>query len=257
MIEGIVGLPGNGKSLFATLLMEQAAKSGRRVLANFPTEFSEFALWEDMVEADNCDCFIDEAQMWFSARNWTRTTQIELGVFQQHRKNGMNMYWIAQHENRVDVAMREITAYYNRVRKFGDFILVSRFTPDDAKTCMGRRLFFGPRLYDRYDTKTIIGAKDGEGYKAGRSAAYGVAGDLTAENHRIIGGKLFLRVDDGVGQICYRLPKDVDAMSAVNRDAEQRLQMSDSVLYPVFSVVDNPAWRLRQQDAINRAKSGH
>lgn len=214
MIEGIVGLPGQGKTLFATVLMEEAASAGRRVISNFPSNFSEEGLWHDMFQADNSLCAIDEAQMWFGAREWTKTTKLELGMFQQHRKNGLDVLWIAQHENRVDVALREITAFIWRVRKFGDFILASKFTPDDRKNCLQRRLIHAPKYYNKYDTLKIIGDREGEGAHRGKSTA--LAGDVRDGQSRIINGVLFLRVELFGGRVIWRRPKDVELESVLD-----------------------------------------
>ena len=125
MIEGIVGLPGSGKTLLACRMIEKARKEGKRCFANFssPDGRWERVVWDEIVKLDNCFVLLDEAHMWFPSRDWNKQTQDVLGIFQQHRKLGMDLVWIAQHENRIDVALRELTAYLHWCRKIGPFII--------------------------------------------------------------------------------------------------------------------------------------
>lgn len=126
-----------------------------------------------MVEATNCLAVIDEAHMWFSARKWTQTEQSDLAAFQQHRKEGMDVIWIAQHESRVDVAIRELTAFIWRHRKLGRFVIASKVTPDEPKKVIDRRFVaIRPELYNNYFTEERIGFRDGSGYKFGAGTAY-------------------------------------------------------------------------------------
>ena len=147
----------------------------RRILANFhsATGLWDFGLWRDFVEAYNCLAVIDEAHMWFSARSWTKTQQLELSIFQQHRKEGLDLWWIAQHENRVDVAIREVTAFIWRVRRFGRYVVASKRTPDDMKHVLSRKVWvLTPAVFQHYFTEERIGDREGNGYGLGRGAAY-------------------------------------------------------------------------------------
>jgi hypothetical protein len=175
MIEAIVGLPGSGKTLWAVHRLIKAKKQGRHALANFHsrTGMWDFGLWADIAEAGNCLAVIDEAHMWFSARNWSKTNQLELSYFQQHRKEGVDLCWIAQHENRVDVAIRELTAFIYRVRKMGRFCWISKTTPDEPRKPLKRSLWLIDQgLFQHYFTEERIGERDGTGYKFGGGAAY-------------------------------------------------------------------------------------
>lgn len=183
MIEGITGLPGGGKTLFAVRRLLAAKQAGRDTLANFHSRTGSwrFGLWMDIATAGNCLAVIDEAHMWFSARSWTKTQQLELAVFQQSRKEGLDLLWIAQHENRVDVAVREVTAFLWRCRRVGKWIIARQFTPDDPKHTTGRRIFrIDPGLYQHYFTEERIGDRDGTGYAFGGSDAYRAGADAAA-----------------------------------------------------------------------------
>lgn len=175
MIEAHVGLPGSGKTLHATARLISAKKQGRRALANFhcQSDLWQFALWDQMIDSTNCLAVIDEAHMWFSSRKWHLNDQVDLAAFQQHRKQGMDIIWIAQHESRVDVAVREVTAFIWRHRRLGRVVIASKVTPDDPKKVIGRRcVMVRPILYNNYFTEEVIGFRDGTGYKFGAGSAY-------------------------------------------------------------------------------------
>ncbi len=175
MIEAYVGLPGSGKTLHAVKRLLEAKAQKRKTLANFHSQTGswDFALWRDIAEAGNCLAVIDEAHMWFSARTWTKTQQLELSVFQQHRKEGVDLVWIAQHEARVDVAIREVTAYIWKHRRFGRFVVATQVTPDEPRKPLKRKVFpITPRLFSHYFTEERIGLRDGEGYGFGGGEAF-------------------------------------------------------------------------------------
>lgn len=175
MIEAVVGLPGSGKTLWATNRLIQAKRRGRDTIANFHsrTGMWEFGLWLDIVNRGNCLAVIDEAHMWFSARSWGKTQQAELSYFQQHRKEGIDLLWIAQHQDRVDVAVREVTAFIWKVRKLGPFCWITKTTPEEPKRPLKRILWkIDPGIFNHYFTEERIGFRDGEGYRLGGGAAY-------------------------------------------------------------------------------------
>lgn len=111
MIEGYVGRPGSGKSYTLTARALEIAKRGRPVFANYP------------IDAPNCWTFtadqlldlppgvivIDEAHLWFPARQSLRLPPSWLAMLSQTRKNGWDLLWCAQHEGRVDRIIRDIS----------------------------------------------------------------------------------------------------------------------------------------------------
>ena len=177
MIEGIVGLPGSGKSYYAVVRMIEAMRSGRRVLANFhPMDRAgwEFGLWSDMCSAVDALCVIDEAHIWFPSRKWQENTVQELAVWQQHRKRGLDLVWISQHEQRVDTALRELTAWVYRCRSVGGRVTaVTQATLEAPPQVLSRRfLVRNPLVWKYFDTSEIIGGRDGSGYGRGEASAY-------------------------------------------------------------------------------------
>ena len=114
--------------------------------------------------------------MWFSARSWNRQTQLELSWFQQSRKEGLDLMWIAQHEARVDTAIREVTAYFRKCRSLfhGRLVMVKTVTPDEPKKAL-KIEFFSPSssLFRHYWTEQRIGDREGTGYAFGRASVSG------------------------------------------------------------------------------------
>lgn len=175
MIESFTGLPGSGKTLHAVRRLLQAKASGRPAYANFHSRSNdwEYVLFDDIRYIDNGLVVLDEAHMMFSSRNWSATTQAQLGLFQQHRKLGIDLIWIAQSANRVDVALRELTAFEHRHRRMGKLVLVRVVDPMQAGTekekTIRRNVFaITPLLTNSYWTEERIGNLTGQGAGFGR-----------------------------------------------------------------------------------------
>lgn len=193
MIEIVTGLPGSGKTLSMTRRILAARLAGRRVIANFHSTKNiwEFGLWEQFKTAENALCVIDEAQMWLNSREFKNNSVADLAVFQQSRKNGLDLVVVCQHENRVDIAVRELSAYIHRCKNlFGKYTLVKTYSADEPEKCMGREIFrHNKQLYDHYFTTEVIGERDGKGYQLGAASLGGrselVDGRLTPTHIRI------------------------------------------------------------------------
>lgn len=230
-IWGITGLPGAGKSLYAVHLMEKLQARGKRVLSNFHTRggLSDFALWNDMKMATNAACIIDEAQTWFPSRFYKEQSKTELSAFQQHRKRGLDLYWIAQHEDRVDVALRELTAGYfrvNRLWRFGWATL--KFPEMKAKRDNGGVFPFwhSAKLYRSYWSAEIIGDRNGEGYELGESS-------LLAED-----GAVILYRFEVDGQTFYRDQDAPDLMACAQAVRQLGGTMRKMIKDPVYGMMD-------------------
>lgn len=223
-----------------------------------------------MVEATNCLAVIDEAHMWFSARKWTSTEQADLAAFQQHRKEGMDVIWIAQHESRVDVAIRELTAFIWRHRRLGRFVIASKVTPDEPKKALKRKcIMIRPELYNNFFTEERIGFRDGTGYKFGAGNAYKRSagrGPALDENNRLApnyfrletpGSVRYLPVDSvGISEaVAFALAEwrvlkpqaePEDFCRPVYRGADKRFHLLD----PAGTIVPNEA----QKDMLDQAR---
>lgn len=109
MIEGWIGRPGSGKTytLVARALKER--DRGRDVFANFPIDGCWVFEPEDLLELPPGLIIIDEAHLWFSARQAISLPPSWLAEMSQTRKNSWDIIWSAQHENRVDRVIRDVS----------------------------------------------------------------------------------------------------------------------------------------------------
>lgn len=170
MIKFVTGIPGQGKTLYTTKMILETRKTGRQVYANFHSRKGlwDFALWEDMMNAENALCVVDEAQMWFNSRSWKDNTTADLAVFQQSRKNGLDLIIVVQNEARVDVGIRELAAYHVKCQKLFDKWIVAKTYVWEKDKPLSKEFFrIKPSLFNHYFTQEIIGERDGRGYRFG------------------------------------------------------------------------------------------
>lgn len=193
MIESFTGLPGSGKSLHCVKRLIQASQAGRKCYANFHSRFGvwDYITWEEIGYIEEGLVVLDEAHMLFSSRNWSSTTQGQLALFQQHRKLGIDVIWVAQSAQRVDVALRELTAFETRHRRAGRLIIhktVDPSLPENSREKVIRRGFFPLTeiLTRHYYTEERIGDKTGAGAGFGRWPS--VDGRLPITHVRAVGG---------------------------------------------------------------------
>jgi hypothetical protein len=111
VIEGLVGRPGSGKSYTLTEKALRAAKGGRDVFVNYPVAGCYLFGPEDLLHLPPGLIVIDEAHLWFPARMALRLPPSWLAGLSQTRKNGWDLLWAAQHENRVDRVLRDVTSW--------------------------------------------------------------------------------------------------------------------------------------------------
>lgn len=204
MIEGIVGYPGSGKSLFAALLAYRTAEAQkqvpencrRQVWANFPVAHAgvkHFTRWDEVKDLYDSDVYIDEAHLWFPAREFQKYGKVEdMITWAQHRHDGLNMIWIAQSPGQIDVQIREMfTAYiYKVVRLFppknlrlhrqsplervlGQLSVVKKYEAENygkstKQTGAGRGLLNCSKHFGIYDTTYTVGDRNGNGARYGR-----------------------------------------------------------------------------------------
>jgi len=179
MIESYTGLPGSGKTLNAVRRLLQAKAKGIPTFANFHSRSKswDYVLFNDIKYLETGLVVLDEAHMSFSSRNWSKTTQEQLGLFQQHRKLGIDLIWIAQSASRVDLALRELTAYEHQHMKFGRFVRVRVIDPamaDSKRRPIKRYWYYIERsITDHYYTEERIGDINGRGAGFGRLGASG------------------------------------------------------------------------------------
>lgn len=113
MIEGYIGRPGSGKSYTLTARAIELAKRGRTIFANYPINHEGCFTFapEQLLDLPAGVIVIDEAHLWFPARQSLKLPPSWLAMLSQTRKNGWDLLWCAQHENRVDRVIRDVSSW--------------------------------------------------------------------------------------------------------------------------------------------------
>lgn len=113
MIEGLIGRPGSGKSYTLTERAVREGRRGRQVFCNYGLVGEN--IWtfspDQLLDLPPGLIVIDEAHLWFSARQSLRLPPSWLAMLSQTRKNGWDLLWCAQHETRVDRVLRDVSSY--------------------------------------------------------------------------------------------------------------------------------------------------
>lgn len=180
MIQGVVGLPGQGKSLWMARAAAMDMRRGMRVAANFRLRGADylpnFAAMLAWCSSNPNGCvYIDEAGVVLNARNW-RSVPLEIQIlFAQHRHYGLDLIWASQRIGQVDKSLRELSQYITRVRKIwpgfppsglpsGGYYLLPIFRADTYESDRLRKpiwtewFAFSSRWAEMYRTTEIIGA---------------------------------------------------------------------------------------------------
>lgn len=123
MIYIVDGPPGAGKSYFGTRVAVKTLLDGRRpcftnypvVLGNKSTFVWDYSLISEPVQ--DAVIIMDEAYRDVSSRDFKKFSKDEHTFFATNRHNGLDIYLIAQHLNRVDVIIREMANEIIRISK--------------------------------------------------------------------------------------------------------------------------------------------
>lgn len=181
MIYAIVGKPGEGKSYTAVKLVKSFLEKGNDVYANVLIDERKLQLrhnkkhklgtlyyWRSLAQFRYITkgiVIIDEAASYFEARNWARFTIDDRIKFQQHRKQRLDIYLIAQSFGRIESAIRQLVNHVyemKRINIFGKQLFIKKmFTPEDidlkTRKPLSTNLFFlDKKIADAYDTEEII-----------------------------------------------------------------------------------------------------
>lgn len=111
MIEGFIGRPGSGKSYSLTRRVLLEADRGHLVFTNWDVAYKNVYRYREdqLLDLPAGKIFVDEAHLWFPARQALNLPPSWLAMLSQTRKSGWDLYWCAQHETRVDRALRDVT----------------------------------------------------------------------------------------------------------------------------------------------------
>lgn len=121
MIETLIGRPGSGKSFELTARALDQADRDRMVFVNYGLKHPNVYQFgpEDLLHLPPGLVVIDEAHLWFPARGSLKLPMSWLAGMSQTRKKGWDMLLAAQHESRLDRAVRDVSNLQWLVRSWG------------------------------------------------------------------------------------------------------------------------------------------
>lgn len=105
------GLPGSGKSTYASLLVSQCQKVGIPVYCNFPVKGTyQFNPVSDLGQymLENCVIIIDEAGLVFNNRDFAKFSKSNLEFFKLHRHYNTEIHVFSQGINDCDIKIRQL-----------------------------------------------------------------------------------------------------------------------------------------------------
>lgn len=159
MIDIYTGTPGSGKSLHVASRLCGLLRSNHLVITNFEVDRKRIPNPEMLVILDNSRLknpkavrgiiddywqsvdkpvhegaivlFIDEAQLLFNSREWSKTQGSGwISFFTQHRKFGLDIVLVAQFMEMIDRQVRSLIEYeyiHRKVSNFGGMGLIAGF----------------------------------------------------------------------------------------------------------------------------------
>lgn len=191
-VEGFIGLPGSGKTYALSVRGLKALDQGRRVFSNYGLRGTiALDVWDHANIGNTkdpgpaCDCgscfvsisdavvLVDEINLWAPSRMWNALPIGLLHRWAQVRKYQTQILWSAQHEDRVDKVIREVTGWIWECRMvFGARALfwvpgfptfaLNAYEPSDLRRELSRKSLGSQRLRLRadiaesYDTFRIV-----------------------------------------------------------------------------------------------------
>jgi len=191
-VEGFIGLPGAGKTYALAQRGLREIQRGRRVYSNFGLRGSlPLDVWDHANVGNtkdpgpSCDCgecfvsisdacvLLDEINLWAPSRLWNALPIGLLHRWAQVRKYRTTILWSAQHEDRVDKVIREVTGWIWECRPFpGGRLLhwvpgyptfrLEAYEPSDLRRELSRKALgrANPKLRadiaEAYDTFRIV-----------------------------------------------------------------------------------------------------
>jgi hypothetical protein len=131
-VVGIVGRMGSGKSYFAVRMAYRRLLAGANVCTNFTMQFEQlcdragcehedciaaqlagrwrrFVGWEQLIELEDCIVIVDEAHLYAPSNKTLSFPDDARWKLSMARKYRLDLYWLTQHENRVNTVLKDLT----------------------------------------------------------------------------------------------------------------------------------------------------
>jgi zona occludens toxin (predicted ATPase) len=148
MITAITGLPGSGKSYYATERIYTALSQKKQVITNIESINIRRVAWdiekrhgipkEDTLKrflvinlaamddpyrlpVRNSEIWLDEVMVRWHSRKWAKFPETLMTFLSQHRKYRCDIYYISQSFERVDATLRDLTQTEIRCRNLSHF----------------------------------------------------------------------------------------------------------------------------------------
>lgn len=183
MIAIFTGTPGSGKSLHCARQIRDNLTMGKKlVVSNMeidtgklkhmrgqyifldnpditPSRLSEIS-WEysggGEIKESSIKLYIDEAQLLFNSRDWSRSDRMEwIRFFTQHRKLGYDVYLITQNDRMLDRQIRTLAQYEFKHRKLWNYGWKGKLV---SFWCGGRLYMYAWRFYELKGNDAKIGS---------------------------------------------------------------------------------------------------
>ena len=171
MVEGFTGLPGSGKTYFAVKRALEADKKGIPIWSNFKIDLpnnkvNRFRDLKEVFHVRKGLIIIDEINLVCPSRFWNKFPPQLAYFWSQTRKFELDIIWTAQHIDRVDKIIKEISNYCWVFKKgmFGIHVglqfLPEHVTKEKRETY--DKVFFRIKksIADNYNTFEIIELAD-------------------------------------------------------------------------------------------------
>jgi zona occludens toxin (predicted ATPase) len=117
-VQLLIGRPGSGKSYEATRRALWEADRDRMVFSNYAIKHPNCYMFgpNDLLDLPRGVVIIDEAHLWFPARMSLKLPMSWLTQVSQTRKSGWDLLLVAQHETRLDRALRDVAEWAHLCR---------------------------------------------------------------------------------------------------------------------------------------------
>lgn len=168
-VVGIVGRMGSGKSYLAVHCALKALQRGQRVATNFTMKvprgcrgrWERWEGWEQFATLDNCVVVIDEAHLSAPSHKPLLLPMVARWKLAQARKFRLDVYWISQHEERVNKVLRHLTNIIYVCQNWAGFVFVYRgYEPEKVRRpkqhCDLKVMRFKRSTAESYDTLEIL-----------------------------------------------------------------------------------------------------
>jgi hypothetical protein len=205
-VVGVVGRMGSGKSYMAVRMAYRRLQAGANVATNFtmkldgdPTitgHWIQWNGWEDFAELENCVVIIDEAQLYAPSNKVLNFPTVARWKLAQARKFRLDVYWVSQHENRVNSVLRDLThmIYVCQAWMGGKVFVAYGYEPENIRrkgSHIDRLTYrFELKIGELYDTLQIIDAD-----------SHLVAGDASMQRAAELGRRYNARRGSGTAGI--------------------------------------------------------